>query len=66
MKKLFAAILVLVLLLSSAAAADEIRFLDLPWLSSVESTRPSRRWASLTSWENASPLPTSRRMSSSV
>ena len=45
MKKLFAAILVLVLLLSSAAAADEIRFLDLPWLSSVESTLETVRGA---------------------
>ena len=37
MKKLFAAILVLAVLLTSAALADEIRFLDLPWLSDVES-----------------------------
>ena len=36
MKKLFAAILVLAVLLTSAALADEIRFLDLPWLSDVE------------------------------
>ena len=45
MKKLFAAILVLAVLMCSAALADEIRFLDLPWLSSVESALETVRGA---------------------
>ena len=37
MKKVFALIAAMLILFSSAALADEICFLGIPWLSSVES-----------------------------